>query len=56
MLAYLAALPYRSTEVAVYTSPRRSAPRQAGVTVSTFEGINRSHWWLVARRDDAIDQ
>lgn len=56
VLAYLAALPYRSTEVAVYTSPRRSAPRQAGVTVSTFEGINRSHWWLVARRDDTTDQ
>lgn len=56
VLAYLAALPYPSTEVAVYTSPRRSAPRQADVTVSTFEGIHRSHWWLVARRDAAVGQ
>lgn len=51
VLAYVAALPYRACEVSVYTSPRRSAPRQAGVTVRTFDGINTSHWWLVARRE-----
>ncbi len=51
VLAYVAALPHRSSDLAVYTSPRRSAPRQSGVSVHTFEGIHRSHWWLVARRE-----
>jgi hypothetical protein len=26
------------------------------VAVHTFEGIHRSHWWLVARREDAAAQ
>lgn len=56
VLAYVAALPHRTVDVAVYTSPRRSAPRHPGIAVHTFEGIHRSHWWLVARRDDAPGQ
>lgn len=56
VLSFVAALPQRAVDLTVYTSPRRSAPRQPGVTVRTFEGIHRSHWWLVARREDAAGQ
>jgi ubiquinone/menaquinone biosynthesis C-methylase UbiE len=56
VLAYVAALPQSIAELRVYTSPGRSAPRQPGVSVHTFEGIHRSHWWLVARREATPDQ
>jgi ubiquinone/menaquinone biosynthesis C-methylase UbiE len=56
VLAYVAAVSHATSDVSVYTSPRRSAPRHPGVTVRTFAGINRSHWWLVARRQARPDQ
>lgn len=33
----------------VWTSPQRANPAAPRATVKTFEGINPSHWWLVAR-------
>jgi len=56
VLAYVAAQPHACTELALYTSPRRTSPRRSGVAVHTFDGINRSHWWLVARREGAPGQ
>jgi SAM-dependent methyltransferase len=56
VLAYVAALPYRTHDLTVFTSPRRTAPRQLGVAVRTFAGIHPSHWWLVARREAGPDQ
>jgi hypothetical protein len=37
------------TDVTLVRSPRRSPFRLVGVDhESAFEGVNRSHWWLVA--------
>ena len=36
-------------EVVVFRSPDRPPFAVPGVRERTFEGINRSHWWLVAR-------
>lgn len=35
-------------DVTVWISPRRQRPATTGATVKTFEGINTSHWWIVA--------
>lgn len=35
-------------ETTVWVSPRRQRPSASGATVKTFEGINTSHWWIVA--------
>jgi len=35
-------------DVDVWISPRRQRPATTGATVKTFEGINTSHWWIVA--------
>lgn len=37
-------------DVTVWVSPRRQRPATTGATVKTFEGINPSHWWVVATR------
>ena len=37
------------TDIAIFRSPQRPPFAIAGVADRTFEGINRSHWWLVAR-------
>jgi SAM-dependent methyltransferase len=36
------------TDIVVWVSPRRQRPATTGATVKTFEGINASHWWIVA--------
>lgn len=38
----------RITEVRLVRSPKRSPFGVAGVEESTFEGVHRSHWWLIA--------
>lgn len=38
----------RLTDVRIVRSPKRSPFRIAGVTEDTFEGVHRSHWWLIA--------
>jgi len=38
----------RLDDVVVWVSPRRQRPATTGATVRTFEGINPSHWWIVA--------
>jgi hypothetical protein len=35
-------------DITVWISPRRQRPSTSGATVKTFEGINPSHWWIVA--------
>jgi SAM-dependent methyltransferase len=35
-------------DVTVWVSPRRQRPATTGATVRTFDGINASHWWIVA--------
>jgi len=46
----LSPLPAGLTDVRIVRSPRRSAFGIAGVSESTFEGVNRSHWWLIGTR------
>lgn len=41
------------TDVEVFQGPSRRPVRLDGVTNRTFEGINPSHWWLVARAPTA---
>ncbi|HEY7625983.1 MAG TPA: class I SAM-dependent methyltransferase [Ilumatobacteraceae bacterium] len=36
------------THVQIFRSPRRRSFEAAGTTDRSFEGVNRSHWWLVA--------
>ena len=36
------------SDVTVWISPRRQRPSTSRATVKTFEGINPSHWWVVA--------
>jgi len=36
------------TEVQIFRSPHRHNFGVAGTTDQSFEGVNRSHWWLVA--------
>lgn len=37
------------TDVSIFRSPQRPPFGVEGVADRTFEGINKSHWWLVAR-------
>ena len=37
-------------DVAIFRSPQRRPFARPGVEDRTYEGINRSHWWLVARK------
>jgi hypothetical protein len=37
------------TDAVVVRSPDRAPFGVAGTTESTFEGVHRSHWWLVAK-------
>jgi SAM-dependent methyltransferase len=47
---HLATLPQKLQQRVIFHSPHRSvAPRQ-DATRRTFEGVHRSHWWLVATR------
>jgi ubiquinone/menaquinone biosynthesis C-methylase UbiE len=36
------------SDIRLVRSPKRAPFRLASVTESTFEGVHRSHWWLVA--------
>jgi SAM-dependent methyltransferase len=36
------------SDVVIWVSPTRQRPSATGATVRTFDGINPSHWWLVA--------
>lgn len=38
----------RISDVRLVRSPKRSPFGVAGVEESTFEGVHRSHWWLIA--------
>ncbi len=38
----------RLTDVRIVRSPKRCPFGIGGTTDDTFEGVNRSHWWLVA--------
>lgn len=38
----------RLEDAVVWVSPRRQRPSTVGATVRTFEGINPSHWWIIA--------
>jgi SAM-dependent methyltransferase len=49
VLAYLGTLPSRFDELFVFQSPRRRPLRVGQVPLRTFDGIHKSHWWLVAR-------
>ena len=46
--AVLLAVADRITDVRLVRSPARSSFGVAGVQESTFEGVHRSHWWLLA--------
>jgi ubiquinone/menaquinone biosynthesis C-methylase UbiE len=48
VLAELRAAGLGINDVTVWVSPRRQRPATTGATVKTFEGINPSHWWVVA--------
>ena len=37
------------SDVRIVRSPRRRPFGLAGTTDATFDGINPSHWWLIAR-------
>ena len=39
------------SEPVVWVSPGRQRPAASGASVKRFEGINPSHWWLIARVD-----
>ena len=34
----------------IFQSPMRKVRNRAGVQIKTFEGVHRSHWWLIAER------
>jgi SAM-dependent methyltransferase len=38
----------RLTDMQIFRSPRRRSFEVAGTKDHSFEGVNRSHWWLVA--------
>ena len=38
----------QSSDVQIFRSPKRRSFGIAGTTEETFEGVHRSHWWLVA--------
>ncbi len=47
---HLATLPYKFATRVIYTSPHRTFSARKDAELRTFEGVNRSHWWLVAER------
>lgn len=47
---HLAYLPERFASRVVYHSPDRRMKLRRDAELRTFEGVNRSHWWLVAQR------
>ena len=44
----MAALGETVTEVSIFRSPQRRSFAVPGTTDGVFEGVHRSHWWLVA--------
>ncbi len=47
---HLATLPYKFATRVIYHSPHRTFSARKDAELRTFEGVNRSHWWLVAER------
>ncbi|CAB4882602.1 unannotated protein [freshwater metagenome] len=47
---HLATLPYKFATRVIYHSPHRKFSARKDADLRTFEGVNRSHWWLVAER------
>jgi ubiquinone/menaquinone biosynthesis C-methylase UbiE len=47
-LPVLAAIGGQLSDIRLVRSPHRRAFHIAGTTDDTFEGVNRSHWWLIA--------
>jgi ubiquinone/menaquinone biosynthesis C-methylase UbiE len=50
VLRHLDTLPVQLTDRVIFHSPRRPMGPQRGAIRRTFEGVNQSHWWLVAKR------
>ncbi len=44
----MAAVGPRLTDVRIVRSPKRRSFAVAGTADQAFEGVHRSHWWLVA--------
>jgi SAM-dependent methyltransferase len=49
VLGHLTTAGVRLTDVRVVTNPRRRSVDAPGAVHTTFDGVHRSHWWLVAR-------
>ena len=49
----LGAIGARLTDIRLVRSPKRRPFRITGTTDDTFEGVNPSHWWLIARVNPA---
>jgi len=47
---HLADLPYKFATRVIYHSPHRRLKARNDAELRTFEGVNRSHWWLIAER------
>jgi SAM-dependent methyltransferase len=47
---HLDTLPEKFAQRMIYHSPHRSMGLRSDAGLKTFEGVNRSHWWLVAER------
>ena len=47
---HLATLPYKFATRVIYHSPHRRFSAREDAELRTFEGVNRSHWWLVVER------
>jgi SAM-dependent methyltransferase len=47
---YLDGLDEKFATRAIYHSPGRAMPARSDAELRTFDGVNASHWWLVAER------
>lgn len=47
---HLDTLPVRFASRAIYHSPQRTMSSRSDAEMRTFDGVNPSHWWLVAER------
>ena len=47
---HLEQVPQQFSTKVIYHSPNRTIRPRADAELRTFEGVNRSHWWLIAQR------
>ena len=47
---HLDSLPVQFATRVIYHSPSRTLAQRSDAELRTFDGVNRSHWWLVAER------